>query len=255
MKEKLTNAIHTTRRFMVKHSPEILTGIGVTGMITSTVLAVKATPRALELLEEAKMTTDEKLPIKTVVRVAWKPYLPSILLSTASIACIVGASTVSTKRNAALATAYALSEKTLTTYRDKVIETIGEKKEKEIRTHIAQDEVDNKPVSSSQVIITGKGDSLCKDSISGRYFKSDIDAIKRIENKLNRDINNHNYVSLNEFYSEIGLEGIPSGDRMGWNVSDGLIDIDFDACVSEDGQPCLVVEHLVLPKYDYDKFA
>ena len=255
MKEKMANIIKNTKRFMVKHSPEILTGVGVTGMVTTTVLAVKATPKALELIEEAKLTHDEKLPIKTVVKVAWRPYLPSILLGTASIACIVGASTVSTKRNAALATAYALSEKTLLTYRDKVVETLGEKKEKEIRNQIAQDDINNNPVSSSQVIITSKGDTLCKDSLSGRYFKSDIDHIRRIENKLNREINNHNYVSLNEFYSELGLEGISSGDSIGWNVCDGLIDIDFSACISEDNQPCIVLEHRTIPKYDYDKFA
>ena len=255
MKEKLAKMVKTTKRFMVKHSPEILTGVGVTGMITTTVLAVKATPKALELLDEAKICKDDKLTVIETVKVAWKPYIPSILLGTASIACIVGASTVSTKRNAALATAYALSEKTLTTYRDKVVETIGEKKEKEIRTQIAQDEINKNPISSSQVIITSKGDTLCKDSLSGRYFKSDIDHIKRIENKLNRDINNHNYISLNEFYSELGLDGIASGDRMGWNVSNGLIDIDFTACITEDNQPCIVVEHLVPPMYDHDKFA
>lgn len=255
MKEKMANIVKNTRRFMVKHSPEILTGIGVTGMITTTVLAVKATPKALELIEEAKLTHDEELSVKTVVKVAWRPYLPSMLLGVASVACIVGASTVSTKRNAALATAYALSEKTLLTYRDKVVETIGEKKEKEIRTQIAQDDINNNPVSSSQVIITSKGDTLCKDNLSGRYFRSDIDHIRRIENKLNKQINNRDYVSLNEFYSELGLEGIASGDRMGWNVSDGLIDIDFSACISEDNQPCIVVEHLTPPKYDYDKYA
>lgn len=255
MKEKMIRMIDTTKRFMVKHSPEILTGIGVTGMITSTVLAVKATPEALDLLDEARREKHDDLTALETVKVAWKPYIPSTVIGIFSVACIVGASTVSTKRNTALATAYALSEKTLLTYRDKVVETIGEKKEKEIRTNIAQDDINNNPVSSAQVIITSKGNTLCKDSLSGRYFESDIDFIKRVENKLNKQINNRDYVSLNEFYSELGLEGIASGDRMGWNICDGLIDIDFDACITENNQACIVVEHLVPPKYDYDKFA
>ena len=37
-----------------KHSPEILVGIGITGMIGSTILAVKATPKALQLLEDTE---------------------------------------------------------------------------------------------------------------------------------------------------------------------------------------------------------
>ena len=253
MNAKITNFVKTTKGFISKHSPEILTGIGVTGMITSAVLAVRATPKALMLIEDAKVEKEDDLTRIEVVKVAWKPYIPAIATGIMSISCIIGASTINTKRNAALATAYAISEKTLLTYKDKVIETIGEKKEKEIREKVAQDEVDKKPVSGSQIIITSKGDTLCKDSITQRYFKSDMDTIKKAINNLNREINNRDYVSLNQFYSEIGLEGIPTGDRIGWNVSSGLIDVDFDACISEDGQPCIVVEHLELPKYDFDR--
>jgi hypothetical protein len=255
MNEILTKFIKNTKGFMRKHSPEILTGIGVTGMITTTVLAVKATPKALILLENAKNEKNGDLTVVETVKVAWKPYIPAVLTGVASVTCIIGASTVSTKRNAALAAAYTLSEKTLLTYRDKVVETIGEKKEKEVREKIAQDEVDKHPISTSQVIITSKGTTLCKDSLSKRYFESDIDTIKRIINNLNRNINNRDYVSLNEFYHELGLEGVTNGDRLGWNVSDGLIDVDFDACITEDDRPCIVVEHLVPPKYDFDKFG
>ena len=253
MNEKLTKFIKSTKGFISKHSPEILTGIGVTGMITSTVLAVKATPKALILLEDAKDRKKGDLTAIETVKAAWKPYIPAVVTGVASVTCIIGASTVSTKRNAALAAAYTLSEKTLLTYRDKVIESIGDKKEKEIREKISQDEIDKHPISSSQVIITSKGSTLCKDSLSKRYFESDIDTIRRIVNNLNRNINNRDYVSLNEFYYELGLEGIDNGDRLGWNVSDGLIDIDFNACITEDNRPCVVVEHLVPPKYDFDK--
>ena len=43
----LSKFVMDTKRMVYKHSPEILTGIGVAGMITSTILAVKATPKAL----------------------------------------------------------------------------------------------------------------------------------------------------------------------------------------------------------------
>ena len=54
MNDKLSNIIRSTKIFIYDNSPAILTGIGITGMITSTVLAVKATPRALELIEAKK---------------------------------------------------------------------------------------------------------------------------------------------------------------------------------------------------------
>lgn len=256
MNEKVNNFIKSTKGYLVKHSPQILTGIGVAGMITSTVLAVKATPKALQLIEDAKGHGEhrcDKLPVKTVIKVAWKPYIPAVVTGIASMSCIIGASAVNAKRNAALTAAYALSERTLIRYRDKVVETIGEKKEKEIKEKIAQDTIDEKPVSSSQVIITSKGNTLCMDSISGRYFKSDIDTIKKCVNELNREMIVDNYISLNALYSSIGLDHISNGDHLGWNISDGLIEIDFSTCLAED-EPCIVLNYETAPKYDFDKF-
>lgn len=255
MNGKLTNVVNKTRNFLSKHSPEILVGIGVTGMVTSTVLAVKATPKALILLEQAKEDKGDLLSTIESVKVAWKPYIPAALLSIASISCIIGASAVNTKRNTALATAYAISERSLLTYRDKVIETIGEKKEKEIKDKVAQDTVDNKPVSSSQVIITTKGNALCMDSISRRYFRSDLDNIRKIVNELNREMLTQNYVSLNEFYYALGLDGIKSGSRLGWNVSDGFIELRYSTCLAENDEPCIVIDFDNEPYYDFDKFV
>lgn len=256
MNGKITNFIKSTKNFLGKHSPEILVGIGVTGMLTSTVLAVKATPKALALIKDAEYERDvPKLTAIETVKVAWKPYLPAALLSVASISCIIGASAVNAKRNAALATAYAISERTLLTYRDKVIETIGEKKEKEIKEKIAQDEVDNKPVSNSQVIITSKGNTLCMDSITRRYFRSDLDKVKKVVNELNRQMITQNYVSLNEFYYAIGMDGIKNGSLLGWNVSDGFIELDYSTTLAENDEPCIVIDFETAPYYDFDKFV
>lgn len=257
MNKKISNVIKTTKGFLGKHSPEILTGIGITGMITTTVLAVKATPKAIILLEEKReelgLAYDEKLTAVETIKTAWQPYIPAAVLCMASVSCLVGASRVNYKRNTALATAYALSERTLIRYRDKVIDTIGEKKEKEVREKISQDEVNEKPISNTQVIVTTKGNVLCMDSLSGRYFRSDIDHIKKIVNELNRRLNCQDYISLNEFYYELGLEPIKSGSYMGWNVYSGLIDISFDACIAENDEPCIVINHVNAPKYDFDK--
>ncbi len=252
MNAKLQKCINSTKGFLTKHSPEILTGIGVTGMIASTVMAVKATPKAMILLEEAKMEKGEDLKPVEVVKAAWKPYIPALVTGVISASCIIGASTVSYKRNAALATAYTITEKTLVRYRDKVIETIGEKKEKEIRDKVSQDEVNEKPVSNTQVIITGKGKSLLMDKMTGRYFYSDIDTIKRTVNELNRQMNYQDYVSLNEFYYAIGLEGIKTGDDIGWNVSRGLIELDFGTCLTENDEACITIDYAVIPKYGFD---
>ena len=254
MNPKITEFFKSTRTFLGKHSPEILTGIGITGMISTTILAVKATPKAMKLIDIKKkeLDTDELTVIETV-KTAWKPYIPAMLVGLASTTCLIGASATNYKRNAALASAYALSERTLTRYRDKVIDTIGERKEQQIREKIAQDEIDEKKLSNSQVIVTSNGETLCMDTMSGRYFKSDIETIKQAVNKLNRRLVYENYISLNEFYGEIGLDDIKNGTLLGWNIDSGLIEPTFSTCLADNGQPCLVIDFMVEPRYDYDK--
>lgn len=256
-KPNLANFMSNTRQFVNKRSPEILTGIGIAGMITTTVLAVRATPKALELLEEKKNEdwVDELSPLE-VVKTAWKPYVPAAVTGIASVACLIGASSVNAKRNAALATAYKLSETALTEYREKVIETIGEKKEKTVRDKVAEERVKKNPVSKSEVIVTNNGTTLCFDPISARYFKSSIDKIKRAENELNKQMLHDisGYVSLNEFYDELGLDHTSVGDDLGWNV-DRLIDISFSSQLNDNGEPSVVLDYLVAPKYDFYKFS
>ena len=244
MSIKLENGIKAIRGFIVKNAPQILTGIGISGMIGSTVLAVKATPKALELLNDKKeeLNTDT-LTFKETIVTAWKPY----------VACIISATTISTKRQTALATAYTLSERAFSTYKDKVIETIGEKKEKKIRDEIAQDRVNEDNGEKRQIIITPKGQTLCMDSISGRYFRSDLDTIRKVVNYLNREMTHQNYISLNKFYSELGLPGIKEGDYIGWNIDRGLIELDFDACITDTDEPCIVIDYNITPDKGFDK--
>ena len=159
------------------------------------------------------------------------------------------------KRNAALATAYKLSETALTEYKDKVVEVIGENKEKGIRDKIAEDKVHNNPVSQNQVIITGGGDTLCYDALGGRYFKSSMDKIRKAENELNRLMLRDMYVSLNEFYDELGLDHTKLGDDLGWNLDDGLIELNFSSQLAENETPCLVVDYNVAPNYNFSSFC
>ena len=254
-KTNLATISANVRRFVSKRSPEILVGIGISGMITTTVLAVKATPKALKLIEEKKQEewVDKLTPLE-VVKIAWKPYIPALVTCIVSTSCLIGASSVNAKRNAALATAYKLSETALTEYREKVIETIGEKKERTVRDRVAEERVKKNPVSKNEVIVTGNGKTLCFDPISGRYFMCSIEVIKRAENELNKQMLHDisGYVSLNEFYDELGLDHTSIGDDLGWNT-DQLIDIAFSSQLNDNGEPSVVLDYLVAPKYDFNR--
>ena len=262
--QKVTKMFKDLQKTVVKHGPEILTGIGIAGMITTTVLAVKATPKAMELIEEEKERLKEheddvvQLTVGETVKAAWKPYIPAMVTGVVSTGCLIGAQSINSRRNAALATAYQVSTAALNEYKEykeKVVETIGEKKEQAIRDEIAKDRIEKNPPSEAPILITGKGNTLCYDLYSDRYFKSDIDRIKRAMNNLNYRMNcgMEMYISLNEFYDEIGLAHVKVGDDVGWRIDHGLIDIHFGSQLTEDDEPCVVIEHLVPPEYDYRK--
>lgn len=241
------------------HSPEILTGIGIAGMITTTILAVRATPKALELIDDKKNEFDmyptEKLHPIEVVKTTWKCYLPATITGVTSVACLIGASSVNSRRNAALATAYNLSASALTEYKTKVLETVGEKKEQLIRDKVAEERINKEPVNQSAIIVSGNGNTRCFDTITKRRFVSDIESINKIVNELNRRmINGEDYISLNEFYYELGLDGSSIGDELGWNVSTGLIELDFSAQLDTDGTPCIVIDYTVAPKRGFNSW-
>lgn len=253
-KPNLSKIAKDAKTVLARYSPEILTGIGIAGMITSTVLAVKATPKALRHLEDAEYDKGEPLTAVEKAKACWKDYIPAAVTGVTATACVVGASSINYKRNAALAAAYTLSETAFSEYKEKVIETIGEKKEQVVKDKVAEEKIKNDPVSQTkEVIITEKGNTLCYDSLSGRYFKSDRDFIERAINELNRRMFSEHYISLNELYDEIGLKRIDLGDRLGWNLERGNIDPDFGYAGADDGTPCLVLAFRVEPRYDYEK--
>lgn len=241
---------------LVKHSPEILTGLGIAGMIATTILAVKETPKALRLLEAKKKELEvEKLTAKDTIKTAWKCYIPAAVTGTASVACIIGASSVHLSRNAALTAAYTLSETALREYREKTLETVGEKKEQLIRDAVAQDKVEKHPISSNAVIPTGIGNTRCYDPFTDRYFDSDIDKLRKAENEINSQMLDEGCVSLNDFYYQVGLGETTTGGNIGWSYNrDGFVKLNLSSCITLDGIPCIVLGFRTDPYYKYDTY-
>ena len=258
--QTLSKIARDVRTSLSRHSPEILMGIGIAGMVTTTVLAVKATPKALLLIEERKKELDvEKLTPVETVKTTWKCYVPAAISGVASVACVIGSNSVNTRRNAALATAYKLSESAFSEYREKVIETIGEKKERVVRDKVSEEQIKNNPVSHTEIIVTGKGKTLFFDPWSHRYFYSTIELLRRAENNLNWKINTDPFdagVTLNDFYDELGLPETATGDNLGWNLQIGKVDIYTSAQKVEEGEehegePCLVINFTNPPQYEF----
>lgn len=238
--------------FMKKNGAKLLTGLAIGGFFTAGILAVKVTPEASRRLESKKKEENvEKLPVKEVVKETWKLYLPPILIATTSAGCMIGATSMAAHQTAVLATAYAVSDTAFKEYRAKTKELVGEKKEQEIHDKIAMDKLKNNPYDSREVIMTGKPEALCFEAFSNRYFRSTIEEVRQIENRLNRRLLDDMYISLNDYYDEIGLSHTKIGNELGWSVKDGLIEFKYSSQLAEDGTPCLVIDAYLSPDIDY----
>ena len=240
-------------RSLKKHSPEILTGLGLAGMVITVVLAVKATPEAEKEIEKVKKEEEKETLTKTeAVKAVWKCYVPAAASGLVSAACIIGASSIHMKRNAALATAYGMTQTAFKEYKEKVIETVGEKKEQSIRDEVDKERIKKNPPKKEDIIITDKGDTLCYDPALERYFKSSADAIRKAEQYINRRLRDELYVSLGDFYDELGLKHGSIYEDIGWNVDWGWVDIRFSSQLTPDGTPCLVINYDIEPRSGYE---
>lgn len=245
-----------TKRGLVKHSPAIMLGLGIAGMLLTVVTAVKATPKAVKLIENKKqeLEVDSLTPVETV-KTTWKCYISPAVICVASITCLIYGNSVSAKRNAALAGAVALSENAFRDYKNAVAKNVSEEVRDKISDTVVKEQLERAPsIDKSEVTILEKDGELFLDPLSGRYFKSTVDLINRAVNTINHKMLCDGFsgsASLNEFYDEIGLQHISIGDNIGWDTSSGMMDISFGGNLTKDGKPCIVLKYNKPPEYNF----
>lgn len=251
----LTGLAHqiTKARFLLEnHSTTILSGVAVAGTVTTAVLTGRASFKAARIIEnEETMRTvawhdgESHLPPTvmsrpTKVKLVWTQYLPPVASGVLTITSIVVANKISSKKIAALAVAGGISERALQEYKEKVVEKLGERQDQKIRDDIAQDRVTKNPYSS-EVVLVGTGDVLCMDMLTGRYFRSSVEDIKRAENKINHEILNTMGASLSEFQDELGLPPTDYTEKVGWDGPD-LVQTLLSTTMTPDQRPCICVD-------------
>lgn len=242
-------------RVISDNSPVLLTGFATAGVLTTALFVAKATVEATKYVIKNEDELDElhdKERYRDIIAANWKHYIPAVAVGATTIACIIGSHSIHKRRTAAIVGMYTLTETAFKDYKNKVVEIIGENKEQKVREEVTKDYLMNAPMVSSEVYITGLGEQLCYDTFTGRYFKSDIETIRRAQNDINARVLNDMYASHNDFYHAIGLSGTKYGDEVGWNT-DNLMDIEFTSHLAEDGRPCLCLEYHSTPIRDYYK--
>lgn len=251
-----TKTFHRVGFQIKKHSPEILLVTGITGVVTSAVMACKATTKVDAIIEESKKSinmihegmeagnicdveyTEEDgkkdlaiVYIQTGVKFA-KLYGPSVLLGLTSIGCILASNNIIHKRNVALSAAYTAIDRSFKGYRSRVIERFGENMDRELRYNIKTQEIKETVVDEE----TGKKKTV-KSTVSvvdpntysdyARFFDEycagwtkdaeyNLMFLRQQQNYANELLKSRGHLFLNEVYDMLGIDRTKAGNIVGW---------------------------------------
>lgn len=257
----MNNMLRNAKVFWKRNGSTILTCGGAVGTVATTVMAVKATPKALTLLKEAKEEKGEELTKLETIRVAGPSYIPTMLIGVSTIACIFGANVLNKHSQAALASAYALLDNSFKEYKETLKELYGEEAHQNIMDHIAIEKAKEVGITAESLCANTclTDDESCGDPVlfyddwSGRYFESTIEQVIAAQYHINRNFVLRGYVTLNELYEFLGLETTEYGNTVGWAVEDEMYWIDFHQhkVIMDDGLECYIIETPWGPSPDF----
>ena len=252
----MENLLHQTKRFVNRNASTILTCVGGAGVVATSVMAVKATPKALALLENAKEEKGEELTKLEVIRVAGPAYIPSVITGVATLACIFGANALNKRQQAAITSAYALLNSSYQDYKKKAEELYGEDADAHIRAEIAKDKYEEEDRDFKTI-----AKQLFYDDFSGRYFESTMEDVIKAQYAINRTISLHGGAYLNEWYEELGIEPTDYGAHLGW--SSGLL-VDYqwsdwlvfghEKTTIDDDLECIIITMSTEPMFDFEYY-
>ena len=243
-------------RLVKTNAPAILTASACAGTIATAILTAKSTTLAIEKIAdycEDNLRSPEELSWKEKFAVSYRVYIPPAITGVCTLVSIIASNRIQYARGAAFALAYSGSEAAFKRYREAVADVVKPKDVEKVKSRVAEKSVQSagEPFPGT-VLVASSGNVLCYDIFSGRYFKSDIETIRRVENNINGQLNLECYASLNEFYAGLGLPPIAAGELVGWSDPNSL-SVEFGSQLTEKGEPVLTIDFLVQPRENYFK--
>lgn len=244
-----------TQNYAKKNAPTILTVTGGIGVVVTTVSAIKATPKAVQLLEAAKEIKGDDLTKFEKFKMIAPLYIPTIIYAGTTILCIFGANMLNKRHQASLVSAYALLDNSYKEYKKKVIELHGEDGELEIVEAIIEDKYEEeKPQTATDEL-------LFYDKFSGRFFNSTMNDVLAAFYQINRHVNTNYNATVNDFYDYLVIPHMDGGDVLGWSVGmnseaywQEWIDFGIEETDMEDGTKCHTIIIYQEPMVDYDYY-
>lgn len=246
-----------------KYAPEILTGVGIVGIITSTIMIAKATTELEPIVdkfehrkESSKIRKENSLLThsddytnkeyqKDLVYVyahgildLTKLYGPGVSLSLASIASILAAHGLMHRRSVALLGAYKAVESAFSAYRQRVIEEYGEDKDRDFRTGFRTEVIEDKETGKKKKVRSFDPTDI---SPYARFFDEfnsnwrrvpeyNLAFLKNQQNYANDLLRARGHIFLNEIYDMLGTERSHAGQVVGWAITKDTGDnyVDFN---------------------------
>lgn len=250
------------RLFLKRNSTNILTCIGCMGMVATTISGIKATSKAIKLIEKAEERKGETLTPWEKIKVIHREYIPTVTLGFATGMCMIGTQLLNQRQQASLISAYGLLDQTYKDYRRKCKEFYGEEADKRIIEAIAVENSESVFINASCLCTNvdlsldeNKGELvLWYDKYSSRFFKATLEKVLLAEYHVNRNYIIRGESTLNELYDFLGLERIDFGDYIGWMPYDeGDFWIEFNHVLSklDDGTKFYIIDILFEPRLRY----
>ena len=248
----MNGLLKKSQLFVKRNASTMLTITGGVGVITTTVLAIKATPKALTLLEEAKTEKNELTKLETVKTVA-PVYIPTIISGVTTLACIFGANMLNKRQQAALMSAYAFIDTSYKDYRKKTQELYSEDADNRIKEEIAKDKYEKSKVEYDKI--------LFYDCFSEQYFESTLPEVTSAEYEINRNIHMRGWAELNEFYERLGIDNFDKYEAFGWSEGgnyemywQGWVDFNHSKITLDDGTECISIIFMSEPYIGYEDY-
>lgn len=248
-----------TIRHLKKAAPTILTILGAAGVVVTAISAVKATPKALKLIDEDEryhgLDYEEKGygPTKIeMVKIAWSCYIPTAIIGLTTISCIFGAHVLNKRTQATLISAYGFMHQSYQKYKSAAKKVYGEDADRKIVEQMNQGAYARGAFSCAEIYHSDTEKDEDKlwfyDSFGKRSFQSTLAAVINAEYFANRDFAMNGFLFLNQFYNFLGIPETQEGDIIGWaaepyyeNCISPWLEFSNDTTTLEDGMECYTI--------------
>ena len=242
--------MNKVQMFLKSNSGNILTVIGSVGVIITSVLVAKETPRAMKMIEEYENEYECEIKPIEAVKVAWKAYIPAGISAISTILCIAGANYCNIRKQKAIMSAYMLLDNAFKEYRQQIATEYGEDKDKTLYKESMKKQMERDDILYE--------DTLFFEFNTMRYFETNMHKVMQAECKALTQFEQCGYLSLNDYYSYLGLEKTDYGDALGWSryqmeLDEGTSQLDFtyERNVMSNGLVCWNIISNVAPTMDH----